>query len=125
MNDKNFKLMNSIGITYDEMQDFPNGEKYYLKCIELNPKYYSAYYNLAILNKNRGCLEDTVMWYKKAIEANPRYSYAYNNLGNIYKDRAEFSKAVECYRNAVENLSTYTLAYANMGICLLRLEKYQ
>lgn len=30
---KNFKLMNSIGITYDEMRDFVNGEKYYLKCI--------------------------------------------------------------------------------------------
>jgi len=38
MNSSNFKLTNSIGITYDEMRDYENGEKYYLKCIELNPK---------------------------------------------------------------------------------------
>lgn len=86
-----------MGITYDEMKDFVNGEKYYLKCIQFNPKYFSAYYNLAILYKNQDRVDDAVIWYKKAIEANPRYSYAYNNLGNIYKNRTEYAKAVDCY----------------------------
>jgi protein O-GlcNAc transferase len=67
MNSSNFKLMNSIGITYDEMRDYENGEKYYLKCIGLNPKYYSAYYNLAILYKNQDRVDDAIIWYKKAI----------------------------------------------------------
>lgn len=33
MNHKDYKLMNSIGITYDEMKNFVEGERYYLKCI--------------------------------------------------------------------------------------------
>lgn len=53
INDKNYKLFNSMGISYDEKGDYKNGEEYYLKCIEANPKYYSAYYNLAILYKNQ------------------------------------------------------------------------
>lgn len=59
--------------------------KYYTKCIEVNPKYHSAYYNMAIVYKREKKMQDAINWYQKAIEANPRYSYAYNNLGNIYK----------------------------------------
>jgi tetratricopeptide (TPR) repeat protein len=52
----------------------------------MNPKYYAAYYNAAIVYKAQNKLPEAIEWYKKAIQANYRYSYAYNNLGNIYKN---------------------------------------
>lgn len=60
IDNNNYKLFNSIGITYDEMGDYPNGEKYYVKCLEANPKYYSVYYNLAILHKNQNNEEKAI-----------------------------------------------------------------
>ena len=64
--------------------------KYYMKCIEVNPKYHSAYYNMAIVYKRQNNLDQAINWYKKAIEVNPRYSYAYNNLANIYKNKKNY-----------------------------------
>ena len=122
--DHHYKVYNSKGITYDDMNKYDEAEAAYKKCMELNPKYHSAYYNLAIVYKRRGKVDGAIEWYKKAIKANPRYSYAYNNLGNIYKDRGEYDEAIECYRNAVEHTSTYTLAWANMAVCLLKVENY-
>jgi tetratricopeptide (TPR) repeat protein len=66
------------------MKDFSKGEKYFLKCIQFNPKYYLAYSNLATLYMDQGRLDDAITWYKKAIDVNPRESYAYHNLGKIY-----------------------------------------
>jgi tetratricopeptide (TPR) repeat protein len=51
INDKNIDLMNSFGISYAEIKKYPQAEEYYLKCIELNPKYHMAYFNLGILYK--------------------------------------------------------------------------
>jgi tetratricopeptide (TPR) repeat protein len=33
LNSNSYKLFNSLGISYDEKRDYPNGEKYYVKCI--------------------------------------------------------------------------------------------
>lgn len=63
---------------------------YYQKCIAANPKYHSAYYNIAIVYKRMNKVDDAIYWYQKAIEINPRYSYAYNNLGNIYKNQRNY-----------------------------------
>ena len=114
------KIHNSTGITYDDMRLDDKALEYYKKAIEADPKYHSAYYNMAIVYKRQNKLEDAINWYKKAIEVNPRYSYAYNNLGNIYKTRMNYDEAIKCYKKAVQHLSTYTLAYANMGVCYLK-----
>ena len=43
-----------MGITYDEMNDYPNAIINYNLCIEKCPSYHSAYYNLAIVYKSQG-----------------------------------------------------------------------
>lgn len=68
------------------MEDYDNALKYYQMCIDNNPDYFSAYYNVAIVYKTTNRTPEAIEWYKKAIAVNPRYSYAYNNLGNIYKN---------------------------------------
>lgn len=45
------KLHNSTGITYDEQRNNDQALNYYQKCIAANPKYHSAYYNIAIVYK--------------------------------------------------------------------------
>ena len=99
--------------------------KYYTKCIGANPKYHSAYYNMAIVYKRQNNLDQAINWYKKAIEVNPRYSYAYNNLANIYKNKKNYEEAVKYYKLAVKHLSTYTLALANLGVCCLQINNFR
>ena len=95
MDEKNYAIYNSLGISYDDLKDYVNAEKYYIKSMECNPKYESAAYNLAIMYKAMDNIPKAIEFYEKAIEINPRYSYAYNNLGNIYKNtKREFSKAI-------------------------------
>jgi superkiller protein 3 len=96
-----------------------------LKCIEYNPKYHGAYYNLANLYENIKETDSAVVWYKKTVEVNPRFSDAFYNLGLIYINRQEYKYAIDCYKKAVGNLSTFTLAYVNMAICHIQLSKYE
>jgi tetratricopeptide (TPR) repeat protein len=52
--------MNSMGIAYDEIKDYENAERYYLKCIELNPRYHNPYYNLGYLYNNKKLVDKAV-----------------------------------------------------------------
>lgn len=60
-----------------------------MKCIELNPKYHTPYYNLGYLYEAQEKIDKAIEFYKKSTEVNSRYHKAFNNLGNIYKDRGE------------------------------------
>ena len=54
------KLHNSTGITYDEMRNNDQALSYYQKCIAANPKYHSAYYNIAIVYKRMNRTEEAI-----------------------------------------------------------------
>ena len=62
-----YKIHNSIGITYDDQRKNEEALKYYMKCIAANPKYHSAYYNMAIVYKRENKLDQAINWYQKAI----------------------------------------------------------
>ena len=61
------KLHNSTGITYDEQRNNEQALAYYDKCIKANPKYHSAYYNIAIVHKRSNRTNEAIEWYRKAI----------------------------------------------------------
>lgn len=52
LNSNEHRFYNSLAISYDENKDYDRAILNYKKCIESNPKYYSAYYNLAIVYKS-------------------------------------------------------------------------
>ena len=45
----NPELQYNLGVIASDADDSDNAKKYYKKAIELNPKYVSAYINLAVL----------------------------------------------------------------------------
>lgn len=53
-NMKEHRFYNSLAISYDEIKDYEKAIFHYKKCIEIQPSYYSAYYNLAIVYKSQG-----------------------------------------------------------------------
>lgn len=74
-NPTNAVLFFNLGVASIKTDDYKQAETYYLKAIELDPKYSDAYYNLSILK-----IEDD----KKIVEE-------MNGLGNNAKDNARYN----------------------------------
>ena len=61
----------------------------YQKIRKLDPKLAGPYYNMGIILKRNGRIEEAIDSYKKAISLRSDYVQAYNNLGVLYKDKEE------------------------------------
>ena len=88
----------------------------YNKAIEVDDKYYKAYYNLGNIYLNDGRPNMAVEEYKKVIKIKPEYAYAHYNLGCAYIKLEKYGKAkfelltATDYKNNVADFH-YNLAY--------------
>ncbi|MBU0743996.1 MAG: tetratricopeptide repeat protein [Gammaproteobacteria bacterium] len=77
----------AIGAVHFKYENWDKAEMYYKKALELNPKLYWSWYNLALLYLDT---EEGVGYLKKTIEANPTYAPAYYWLAYSYcRDRKD------------------------------------
>lgn len=74
-NPTNPELFYNLGVAAIKTNDYKQAEAYYLKAIELNPKYADAYYNISILK----------------IDADAKIVEEMNGLGNTPKDNARYN----------------------------------
>jgi tetratricopeptide (TPR) repeat protein len=51
---KNESVLFVLGVTHEKNNDFAEAEKVYNKALEINPTYFDAHYNLAVMNYNQG-----------------------------------------------------------------------
>lgn len=91
-------------------------KKYLYKAIEIDPKFYKAYYNLGNIYFNRGYIDEALENYKLAEKYNNKNSYIYTNIGCCYLAkkkpnlaRINFNKAVTLNPQNPNNY--YNLAY--------------
>lgn len=88
----------------------------YNKAIELDNKFYKAYYNLGNVYLQDGKPNMAVEQYKKVINLKPEYAYAHYNLACAYIKLGKYSKAkfelltAIDYKNTVADFH-YNLAY--------------
>lgn len=88
----------------------------YNKAIEVDDKYYKAYYNIGNIYLNDGRPNMAVEEYKKVIKIKPEYAYAHYNLGCAYIKLEKYGKAkfelltATDYKNNVADFH-YNLAY--------------
>jgi len=95
------------------------------KVIELTPDEPEAHYNLGVVLKNCGRLEDAAASYRKAIARKPDYAEAHSNLGNVLTDLGRLEDAIASYRKAVALNPASFMTYFNMGNAQRRLENYE
>jgi tetratricopeptide (TPR) repeat protein len=74
-NPTNPELFYNLGVAAIKTNDYKQAEVYYLKAIELNPKYADAYFNISILK----------------IDADAKIVEEMNGLGNTAKDNARYN----------------------------------
>jgi superkiller protein 3 len=99
-----------------ENKEYDKAISFYLRVIEIDPDYATAYYNLGLVYGNQGNNTKAIELYEKAIELKPDYAKAYNNLGLAYKNQGNLTKAIESYEKSIEIDPDYAEAYYNLGI---------
>ena len=96
----------------------------YQKTTELMPNDAEAHYNLGVVLKNLGRLNDAVASYRRALKIKPNYAEAYNNLGSTLKSLGQLDDAVASYRRALKIKPDFAGAHSNLGNALKDLGQY-
>ena len=88
------------------------------KVTELLPDDAEAHYNLGVVLKSAGRLDEALASYRRAVALKPDYAEAHSNLGNTLKDLGRLDDAVASYRRALKIKPDSADAHNNLGTAL-------
>ncbi len=74
-----------------------------------------AWFNLGLLEREAGRLEQARSAYLQALAVRPAYDAAWNNLGLVHFDRGAWDEAEAAFRQALLIRSDYAAAWSNLG----------
>lgn len=105
-----------LGNIAEDKEEYDNAFIMYKKAIEVDPKYYKAYYNLGNNSLKNGRHNMAIKYYKKALEYKKDNAYIYYNLACAYIKAGNLKKAKNALNNAIMYNSNvaefhYNLAY--------------
>ena len=96
----------------------------YMKALELNPKNYLAYNNLANALSKLEKYDEAIKHYKKSNDINPNFTTAIVNLGGLHQKIGQHVEAIELYRQALVQEPEDEITYNHLGISLVKLENF-
>jgi tetratricopeptide (TPR) repeat protein len=88
------------------------------KVAELMPADPEAHYNLGVVLKGAGRLDEAVASYRKAVKLKPDFAEAHSNLGNALKELGQLDGAADSYRRAIKIKASFAEAHNNLGMVL-------
>jgi tetratricopeptide (TPR) repeat protein len=93
------------------------------RAIELDPQYFKAIVNLALMYDEQQKFSLAIETFEKAAEIEPQNPDVWSHLGNAYYGQGEYPKAMEYYRKALDidpdsghALYSMGVAFADAGI---------
>lgn len=101
---KYFKLRALYGIakTQQDLEQYPASLQNYRKLLEVEPKFYQAYFNQAYIKQfKQNELDSAVYFYNECLEVNPEYVDAWHNLGLAYAEQGRKSDAARAFSTAL------------------------
>lgn len=100
-NPANAKLMDKIGIAYQELGDDNQAETYYKRSAESDKHFASPLNNLGTVEFGRKNYKNAVNWYAKSIKVDPRAATTFSNMGYAYLAWNKYQEAIDAFRQAV------------------------
>jgi serine/threonine protein kinase len=77
----------NLGFLYTKLEDYVHGEEMFLKAIALSPPYVDeAYFNLAMVQKSQGRVQDSIKALEQAVNINPHNSKAIEYLDKLRRE---------------------------------------
>jgi len=87
-------LWNVLGLTYQQKGDFEKAEKFFFKCLQVNPKNIGAKNNLGNNYKYLFNYQKAEEYFQNVLEINPKYLNALINYGNLKFELNQFKEAL-------------------------------
>ena len=113
-NPKNYQLIYSIGLSYVNLQNYVEAEKYFDKLLNILKKP-EIFYIQANIHKQLKKYDSAINYFEEAIQLNPNFSEAYNNLGNTKKRIGKIDEAISCFEKAIKLKENNIQAYLNLA----------
>lgn len=93
----------NLALFYHQQKKYKNAEEIYKFLIEKTPGDGQLHFQLGLLWKDMGCIEESVSELLKAIELAPSIINPYEELGSLYLSRVkDVEKAIYFYRKGIE-----------------------
>jgi AraC-like DNA-binding protein len=99
--------------------DFINGQKFFLKAIELNPSYTEAEEGLCELYTAIGYFEKALWHTDNILRINPLSPNHYYTKANIYYLKEDYSKALECIEISLSINPDFTHSIGLKQLCFI------
>tara|TARA_Y100000816_G_scaffold168873_1_gene121139 strand:- start:36 stop:1673 length:1638 start_codon:yes stop_codon:yes gene_type:complete len=113
-NPRDQQLIYSVGLSYVNIQNYNEAEKYFDKLLSVQKKPEILFIQ-ANINKQLKKYETAIYYFEEAIKLNPNFSEAYNNLGNTKKRIGKIDEAISCFKKAIQLKETNIQAYFSLA----------
>jgi type IV pilus assembly protein PilF len=94
--------LSNLGWAYYNKKEYALAEKFYLKALEISPKFINARVGLGKTYTAMGRSSEAVATLEKAVKDYPRLGQLYFDLARAYTLSGEYKKALDAYEKAVE-----------------------
>ena len=94
--------LSNLGWAYYNKKEYAFAEKFYLKALEIDPKFINALAGLGKTYTAMGRGSEAVATLEKAVKDYPRLGQLYLELARAYTLSDEYKKALDAYEKAVE-----------------------
>ena len=109
-------LLNYQAMAYTALKKDREALISYQKITKKDPSLAGPYYNMGIILKRNGRVEEAIDSYKRAISLKSDYVQAYNNLGVIYKDSENYENAIKMFTKAKEIQPDHQNSFYNLAL---------
>ena len=110
-----------LGVEHNNNGKLVESEQAFLKALELNPTYLSAWVNLGYVQTELKKYAAAQATLSQALKIDSRSEEAYCNLGVSFLRMGQFQRAEAAFRQAISCDSKYVNAYSNLGITLAKM----
>ena len=119
------KLYFDMGVSNLVPNQYEKAIDDFTKAIELNPRYFDAYWQRASAYSNLGQYESALADYTKIIELKPNFAYPYYERGLVYLLLEQYNKSINDYTKAIELRPYNADFYMQRGFAYYKLEQYE
>jgi tetratricopeptide (TPR) repeat protein len=98
---ENSRLLDKIGIAYQQLGDIQQAETYYKRSAESDKHFASPLNNLGTVEFGRRKYKSAVKWYTKAIKVDPTIATTFSNMGYAYLAWNKYDDAILAFRQAI------------------------
>ena len=94
--------MANLGWAYYNKKEYTLSETYYLKALEIEPKFINALRGLGFTYVAMGRIDEAEEILEKAVKDYPKFAPLYDDLAKVYVLSHDFEKALDAYHKVIE-----------------------